>query len=132
MTHAGFVYRLPLSVHHTGGNDGSVLLPTPATADSERGPDYARANRGGSGGDDLVTFMQRLANDRLLPTPTVNDSRGGRNRTAVRTNPDSHQDGLTLTDWAWLLSPGDRTNRPSGNGKPSPAPPPTLWTTGDD
>lgn len=35
------------------------------------------------------------------PTATVNDSRGGRNRTAVRTNAESkHHDGLTLVDAA--------------------------------
>lgn len=39
----------------------------------------------------------------LWPTPTVNDSRGGRNRTAVRSNPDSkHHDGVTLVDAARL------------------------------
>jgi DNA (cytosine-5)-methyltransferase 1 len=31
------------------------LLPTPAAADSDRRQDYARADRDGSGGDDLVT-----------------------------------------------------------------------------
>ncbi|MDR9240764.1 hypothetical protein FEP07_04795 [Burkholderia multivorans] len=39
----------------------------------------------------------------LWPTPTVNDSRGGRNRTAVRSNPNSaHHDGVTLVDAARL------------------------------
>lgn len=39
----------------------------------------------------------------LWPTPTVNDSRGGRNRTAVRSNPGSkHHDGVTLVDAARL------------------------------
>ena len=39
----------------------------------------------------------------LWPTPTVNDSRGGRNRTAVRSNPSSaHHDGVTLVDAARL------------------------------
>ena len=39
----------------------------------------------------------------LWPTPTVNDSRGGRNRTAARTNPSSkHHDGVTLVDAARL------------------------------
>lgn len=41
----------------------------------------------------------RLVEQGLWPTPTENDSRGGRNRTAQRTNPDSaHHDGLTLVD----------------------------------
>lgn len=39
----------------------------------------------------------------LWPTPTVNDSRGGRNRTAVRSNTNSkHHDGVTLVDAARL------------------------------
>lgn len=35
------------------------LLPTPAAADGDRGPDFARAGRDGSGGDDLVTICAR-------------------------------------------------------------------------
>lgn len=35
------------------------LLPTPAASDSHRGPDLARANRAGSGGDDLHTFVYK-------------------------------------------------------------------------
>lgn len=35
------------------------LLPTPAAADADRGPDFARAGREGSGGDDLVTLCAR-------------------------------------------------------------------------
>jgi len=46
------------------------LLPTPVAADGERGPDYAKANRPGSGADDLVTHMARAT---LLPTPTTRD-----------------------------------------------------------
>lgn len=48
------------------------------------------------------------------PTPTVNDSRGGRNRTSGRSNPDSkHHDGLTLCDAA--LMAGWQT--PLGNSR---------------
>jgi DNA (cytosine-5)-methyltransferase 1 len=39
-----------------------ALLPTPAAADGERGQDYARANREGSGGDDLVTAAVKASN----------------------------------------------------------------------
>lgn len=49
------------------------LLPTPNAADGERGPDYARANRDGSGGDDLITC---IAKTHLLPTPQARDSKG--------------------------------------------------------
>lgn len=38
------------------------LLPTPAAADSDRRQDYARADRDGSGGDDLVTAAVRATN----------------------------------------------------------------------
>ena len=38
-----------------------ALLPTPASVDAERGPDFARANRDGSGGDDLVTACAKAS-----------------------------------------------------------------------
>lgn len=42
---------------------------------------------------------------KMLLTPTVNDSRSGRNATAGRSNPDSkHHSGTTLSDWAMLRS----------------------------
>lgn len=44
------------------GNHVVTLLPTPAAADGSRGQDYARANRGGSGGDDLVTAAVKAHN----------------------------------------------------------------------
>ena len=49
---------------HSPGLDAITYhLPTPAAADGHRGPDFARAQRDGSGGDDLHTIMARL-----LPT----------------------------------------------------------------
>lgn len=45
------------------------LWPTPKSSPS--GPDFARANREGSGGDDLATAVART----LLPTPTAQDSK---------------------------------------------------------
>ncbi|MCV7208348.1 DNA cytosine methyltransferase [Mycolicibacterium canariasense] len=43
-----------------GGLDlPGALLPTPAASDANRGPDLARANRAGSGGDDLHTFVYK-------------------------------------------------------------------------
>jgi hypothetical protein len=45
-----------------GGLDlpGAItLLPTPEAKSSTAGPDFARANRPGSGGDDLVTTVAR-------------------------------------------------------------------------
>lgn len=38
------------------------LLPTPAAADGQRGQDYARASRDGSGGDDLITAAVKAHN----------------------------------------------------------------------
>jgi hypothetical protein len=43
------------------------LLPTPQTSDSDRGPDYAKATRDGSGGDDLTTRMARLRGGHTPP-----------------------------------------------------------------
>lgn len=48
------------------------LLPTPEAKLASSGPDYARANREGSGGDDLTTTIARI-----LPTPTVGNATGG-------------------------------------------------------
>ena len=53
---------------HTGH-----LLPTPEAKLATSGPDYARAKRAGSGGDDLTTTVHRL-----LPTPTVVDMGRGK------------------------------------------------------
>ena len=39
-----------------------ILLPTPAAADGQRGQDYARSNREGSGGDDLITAAVKAHN----------------------------------------------------------------------
>jgi hypothetical protein len=70
------------------GNGGGVplamrvrLLPTPEAKLSDSGPDYARADRDGSGGDDLTTVVHRS----LLPTPMVDpDSANGHARNLGR------------------------------------------------
>lgn len=47
-----------------GGDDlPTALLPTPNAADGARGQDFARANRDGSGGDDLVTLAVKATRD---------------------------------------------------------------------
>lgn len=51
------------------------LLPTPEAKLASSGPDYARAARAASGGDDLATSMARL-----LPTPTARDHKGANQR----------------------------------------------------
>lgn len=61
---AGFSLRAPAARRHVEAGMGSLtevvgyhLLPTPEAKLSDSGPDYARANRAGSGGDDLVTTI---------------------------------------------------------------------------
>ena len=49
-----------------------ALLPTPEAKNSHAGPDYARMNREGSGGHDLVTALT------LLCTPSASDGAGGK------------------------------------------------------
>lgn len=57
------------------------LLPTPEAKLATSGPDYARANREGAGGDDLTTTLHRL-----LPTPTARDHKDGVPTDNVETN----------------------------------------------
>ena len=54
----------------------SGLLPTPKSSPS--GPDFARMNRDGSGGDDLATAAARF------PTPTANDGEKDGTNTLAR------------------------------------------------
>lgn len=74
------------------------LLPTPAAADSQRGPDYAAATREETGGDSLTTTVAKL-----LPTPTAGDSRssGSRNLEGSKAHA-----GVSLTD---VVRTGDST-----------------------
>ena len=64
----GMYFPLPRLVPDILESESCSSLPTPVGADGARGPDYARANRPGSGADDLVTTLARL-----LPTPTARD-----------------------------------------------------------
>lgn len=59
------------------GNQVMSLLPTPEAKLASSGPDYARMNREGSGGDDLITTLWREGMH-LLPTPQAADGTGGR------------------------------------------------------
>jgi len=54
-----------------------ALMPTPQAKLGTAGPDYARAGRAGSGGDDLITI---IAKTELLPTPTARDHKGPNQR----------------------------------------------------
>lgn len=107
-------------------NQIAAHLPTPAAWDSDRGPDYARANRIGAGGDDLVTTMAKL-----LPTPVVNDM--GANKTvewwdewveekkAQHGNGNGHGNSLSIEV---RKSAGAATKQPSDDGSPSLGQPP--------
>ena len=68
MIAGGMYFPLPRLVQGISASASSSPLPTPVAADGKRGPDYARASRPGSGGDDLVTHLARM-----LPTPTARD-----------------------------------------------------------
>lgn len=56
----GVAYALPTWEPHMAGGGSSSLLPTPSASLSSSGPDYARAGRDGSGGDDLITAVAKL------------------------------------------------------------------------
>ena len=95
-----FVFAVPAAYAERGGRDGwardplglevrrtaaagsgevagerLTLLPTPEAKNCHAGPDYARMDREGSGGHDLVTAVS------LLPTPRATDgTKGGPNQ----------------------------------------------------
>src|SRR3954463_11640539 len=71
------------------------LLPTPRATDGTKGG----PNQRGSSGDPMLPAV--VSN--LLPTPTATDAKGGRNRTAKRSEGSGANSGTTLTDWAWEL-----------------------------
>jgi hypothetical protein len=60
------------------GNQARALMPTPQAKLANAGPDYARATRAGSGGDDLTTVLAKTTT--LLPTPTARDHKGANQR----------------------------------------------------
>ena len=66
----GKLLPTPTARDHKGHNQRQdetcltgALLPTPNAADSHRGPDLARENRDGSGGDDLQTIIYKTGRD---------------------------------------------------------------------
>lgn len=84
----GECYRLPTLVPATSGNDYGYL-PTPRASDGEKGG----PNQQTKGKPALAAIAA------MLSTPTVNDSRGGRNQTARRQKDGNHHSGTTLTDY---------------------------------
>lgn len=102
MTRTGAASELPMWEPPTPGSGSSSspgpdLLPTPEAKLANSGPDYARADREGSGGDDLVTTVARQSWPNL-PTPVANDWRGAN---AQRAQDDGRQ--TTLAD---VFTPG--------------------------
>lgn len=85
----------------------SGLLPTPAAADGERGQDYARTNREGSGGDDLVTAAIKAHND----------SRWGKYAPAI-------------LQWSDITAPAPAPTEPNRNDKPRLNPRFSEWMMG--
>jgi DNA (cytosine-5)-methyltransferase 1 len=107
-----------------------TLLPTPAAADGQRGQDFARAGRDGSGGDDLVTLVVKATKGGLLlPTPAAQDGNGG-----GRYSSDGHQTTLpgearllqtawgkyepAIRRWEHLTGPAPAPTEPNKNGNP--------------
>jgi DNA (cytosine-5)-methyltransferase 1 len=98
---------------------GLTLLPTPRESDGTKGGPGMR----GSSGD----LMLPSAVMQLLPTPTVNDSRGGRNATANRSpGMDHHHSGWTLSDIAhaerWGIYAEAIARHEGVLGRPAPTP----------
>jgi len=85
------------------------LLPTPAAADGERGPDFARADREGSGGDDLVTICARATRNR--------GSNWGKYEPAIRR-------------WEALTRTAPSPTEPNTKGKPRLNPAFSEWMMG--
>lgn len=124
MTRSGSAYELPTWAPPTAGSGCSSspgreaptpvpsLLPTPEAKLSDSGPDYARANREGSGGDDLTTTIHR----HLLPTPTGTNSHGnGHNSRGEPLLPAVAASLLptpTARDWKGANQRGDATCLP--------------------
>lgn len=107
MTRRGQLYELPTPEHRTCGTDGSALrlLPTPTESDAKRGPDFAKRDRPGAGGDDLVTAIARLfprdRADKLFKTPTANLGSNGAAQHPDKRRAGGH--GPTLADEVCFL-----------------------------
>lgn len=94
MTRRGQAFELAMSAHRTDANGSSSLLPTPEAKLCISGPDYARASRPGSGGDDLTTTMAKL-----LPTPRAGEAEhGSPNQHGSRGNHDRMLTGVVMQD----------------------------------
>lgn len=82
-------------------------LPTPAAADGQRGQGYARANREGSGGDDLVTAAVKANNT----------NQWGKYAPAI-------------TRWEQITGPAPAPTEPNSKGNPRLNPAFSEWMMG--
>jgi len=89
------------------GGVARTLLPTPNAADGARGQDLARADRDGSGGDDLVT----------LAVKATRDAAWQKYRPAIRR-------------WEQLTRPAPPPTEPNKNGNPRLNPAFSEWMMG--
>jgi DNA (cytosine-5)-methyltransferase 1 len=136
----GHVDLLPTPTTQDGSNNGGpsqfqrntlplnaevTLLPTPEAKNSHAGPDYARMNREGSGGHDLVTALT------LLCTPSAADGAGGHlNRSGDRQHeqllPGQAREMATawgkyapaIARWESLTRPAPAPTEPNRAGNP--------------
>lgn len=106
----------------TSLTDAMRLLPTPEAKLASSGPDYARMNRDGSGGDDLTMSLWREGMH-LLPTPNVAMAEGGQTSRSGDRKGEKLLGGIAadaVTDWGPYASAIERWERVLG--RPAPAP----------
>lgn len=96
---------------NTDDSQPSKLFPTPEAKLGTSGPDYARMNREGSGGDDLTTAVHRL-----MPTPRASDPANTSNHASTGFRP-------PLGQVVRELQTGATTDRLFVDGKPCEEPP---------
>lgn len=97
------------------------LLPTPEAKLATAGPDYARAGRAGSGGDDLITALAKTYGSvsNLLPTPTSRDHKGRNQRNDATCLPGA------LDQWGKFAPAIARWEAITGRDAPEPLEPAT-------
>ncbi len=87
-----------------GIDTGSWPTPTAANRvrDAETLAKCAAFRKRNANQNTVPLYLEEVVRNTVWPTPTVNDSRGGRNNTSGRSNPDSkHHSGTTLCDAVW-------------------------------
>lgn len=112
MTQGGVASERPLLEPPTceiAGSASPPLLPTPTASDASRGPDFAKADRPGAGGDDLVTAVARIFDKerahKLFKTPTANLGSNGAAQHPDKRRAGGH--GPNLDDEVSFLLPVD-------------------------